>query len=244
MAESAAAAETEGPTEGRADIPRTIAVDGSAASGKSTVGRRLAAALGYPFLDTGIMYRAITATALRRAIDAHDPEALGRLARSVRMRVEPGSPATGDTSRIFVDGQDVTDELRTQPVEDNVSIVSQAPEVREAMVDQQRRIAGERPVVMVGRDIGTVVLPDADLKIYLDASVEERALRRHREFEALGRDASREAVLEDIRRRDQIDTERAVSPLRPADDARIIDTNGMTPDEVFETALALVNGED
>lgn len=244
MPESTAATETEVPATGRRSAPRTIAVDGSAASGKSTVGRRLAAALGYPFLDTGIMYRAITATALQRGVDPHDPDALGRLARSVKMQVEPGSPATGDTSRIFVDGVDVTEELRTQAVEDNVSIVSRAPEVREAMVAQQRSIAGQRPVVMVGRDIGTVVLPKADLKIYLDASIDERARRRHAEFEALGRDASHEAVLEDIRRRDQIDSERAVSPLRPADDARIIDTDGLTLEQVLEAALALLESEE
>lgn len=244
MRDSATATETEGPTADHGRRPRTIAVDGSAASGKSTIGRRLAATLGYPFLDTGIMYRAITATALRRRVDVHDAEVLGRLAREVRMQVTPGNPATGETSRIIVDGEDVTDELRSQSVEENVSFVSQAPEVRDAMVAEQRRIAGHQPVVMVGRDIGTVVLPDADLKIYLDASIEERARRRHREFEALGRDASHDAVLEDIRRRDQIDSERAISPLRPADDARIIDTDGMTVEQVFEAALALATGEE
>lgn len=236
-----AGAHNAAPNSGRA--PRTIAVDGSAASGKSTVGRRVARELGYPFLDTGIMYRAITAVALNRSIDVHDAEALSELAHGVRMEVRPGHPSSDEPSRIFVDGVDVTDELRSEAVEENVSLVSRAPGVREAMVKRQQEIAGKQPVVMVGRDIGTVVLPNADLKIYLDASVEERARRRHLEFESLGRDASREAVLEDLRRRDRIDTERAVSPLRPADDARVINTDGMALEEVVEQALEMARGE-
>lgn len=239
MRESAAT--TSSTTDGDA-MARSIAVDGSAASGKSTIGRRLAAALGYPFLDTGIMYRAITAAALQRGIDPADAEALGRLARSVTVDVHPGHPADGDPSRIFIDGRDITDELRNPEVEEAVSIVSQAPGVREAMVARQREIAGEQPIVMAGRDIGTVVLPGAGLKLYLDASVEERARRRHQEFERLGRDASHEAVLEDLRRRDQIDSERELSPLRPADDATIINTDGLTLDEVLQKALSLTRG--
>lgn len=225
-------------------MPRTIAVDGSAASGKSSIGRRLAAELGYPFLDTGIMYRAITVAALERSIDVKDIDALGKLAQNIEMDVRPGNPATGEPSRIFLDGVDVTDDLRDPEVEEAVSMVSQAPGVRDAMVARQREIAGHQPVVMAGRDIGTVVLPDADLKIYLDASVEERARRRHREFESLGRDASHEAVLEDLRRRDQIDSERALSPLRPADDAQVIITDGLTPDDVLQKALSLTRGEE
>jgi cytidylate kinase len=245
MPESAAAASgTEGPATAGRRTPRTIAVDGSAASGKSTIGRRLAAALGYPFLDTGIMYRAITLAALDRNVDPNDPDALAALAGSVRIDVEPGDPATGGPSRILADGRDVTDALRSQAVEDAVSLVSRAPGVREAMVTRQRQIAGQQPIVMAGRDIGTVVLPNADLKIYLDASPEERARRRHTEFESLGRDASHDAVLEDLRRRDQIDSEREVSPLRPADDAHVINTDGLDLEQVLEKALALVNGGD
>lgn len=240
MGESATATGPDGSTRGAGGAPRTIAVDGSAASGKSSIGRLLAAELGYPFLDTGMMYRAVTVIALRRGIDLDDSEALAALAGGMSMEVRLSQPSSGDRTRILVDGVDVTDELRSQAVEDAVSIVSQAPGVRHAMVARQREIAGHQPIVMAGRDIGTVVLPDADLKIYLDASVEERARRRHSEFEGLGRDASHDAVLQDLRRRDRIDSERAVSPLRPADDARVIDTDGLGQSDVLEIALSLV----
>lgn len=243
MGEPATAATPDGSTQSREDVPRTIAVDGSAASGKSTIGRLLATELDYPFLDTGMMYRAITVVALQRGVDLDDPDALGTLADGISMEVRPGHPSSGDQTHILVDAVDVTGELRSQAVEDAVSLVSQAPGVRAAMVARQREIAGHQPVVMVGRDIGTVVLPDADLKLYLDASVEERARRRHREFEVLGRDASHEAVLEDLRRRDRIDSERAVSPLRPAHDARIIDTDGLARSDVLALALSMARGE-
>ena len=219
---------------------RTIAVDGSAASGKSTVGKRLAAELGYAFLDTGIMYRAMTVAALQRRLDLHDESQLEELATSLDMRVELADPSSEKQSRISIDGVDVTDEIRSAPVEKAVSLVSQARPVREAMVALQREIAGRHPVVMAGRDIGTVVLPRADLKLYLDASPGERARRRHREFEALGRDSSPDAVHDDLERRDRIDSQRAVSPLRPAEDARLIDTDGRSPDDVFREAVALI----
>lgn len=220
--------------------PRTIAVDGSAASGKSTVGRRLAAYLGYPFLDTGIMYRAITLAAIQRGIPLTDEAALSRLAQSVRMDVGIPLPGSDAPASITVDGRDVTGLLRSQDVEDAVSLVSRVPGVRAALVQKQRESAARRRIVMAGRDIGTVVLPDADLKIYLDASLEERAARRHREFAALGRQVTAEEVLEDIRRRDQIDSQRPVSPLRPAEDAVIIDTDGLTLDQVMERVIRLV----
>lgn len=207
------------------------------------MGRRLAAELGYPFLDTGIMYRAMTVAALDRELDISDERTLGDLVRSVEMRVELAEPSTGKTSRISVDGVDVTDRLRSQAVEDAVSLVSQIEAVRDAMVALQREIAGRQPVVMAGRDIGTVVLPDADVKIYLDASLEERARRRHEEFEVLGRDASRDAVHADLERRDRIDSEREVSPLRPADDAQVIDTDDLTMEEALRKAVSLVRGK-
>ena len=236
------------PSRKRRTLPRTIAVDGSAASGKSAVGRRLAAKLGYPFLDTGSMYRAITWAALRRGIALGDQQALGDLASALNMEVSLADPGSMDGASISVDGEDVTSQLRQAEVEEAVSIVSRVAGVREAMVRLQREIAaGQTPVlsraegiVMAGRDIGTVVLPDADLKVYLDASIEERAGRRHREFATLGRSATQQMVLEDLRRRDQIDSQRAVSPLRPAEDAVIIDTDGLSLQEVVQRVLALV----
>ena len=223
-------------------VPHTIAVDGSAASGKSTIGRRLAAALGYRFLDTGVMYRAVTAAALEHGLDPHDGDALAALASALDIGVSLPEPGSGEPSRISVDGVDVTDHLRRPEVEENVSLVSRVPGVREALVRKQREFAGTFPIVMAGRDIGTVVLPDADLKVYLDASPEERARRRHSEFVGGGASVTEEMVLQDLRRRDQIDTERAVSPLRPADDAVIIDTDALTPDQVFDRVLGLVRG--
>ncbi len=220
---------------------RIIAVDGSAASGKSTVGKRLAAELGFPFLDTGIMYRAMTVAALQRGLDLDDKSQLETLATSVDMRVDLADPSDSKQSRVYVDGIDVTGDIRSGPVEEAVSIVSQARPVREAMVTLQRTLAGKHPIVMVGRDIGTVVLPEADLKLYLDASPEQRARRRHQEFEALGRDSSPDAVRDDMERRDRIDKQRTVSPLRPADDARLIDTDRLSLDDVLRKAVALVD---
>ena len=230
------------PSRKHRAIPRVIAVDGSAASGKSTVGQRLAAVLGYPFLDTGVMYRAVTWAALHRGIDVHDRAALSDLAASVRLDVGPPSPGSTESCTIAVDGIDVTTELRTPEVEEAVSLVSRVAGVRSALVKLQRDIAGRQDMVMAGRDIGTVVLPDAGLKVYLDASPEERARRRHQEFATLERNVSEEMVLADLRRRDQIDSERSVSPLRPADDAVIINTDGLALDEVLRRVLELVEG--
>jgi CMP/dCMP kinase len=240
MGDSATAAEIEGqPSRVPEMLPRLIAVDGSAASGKSTVGRRLAAALGYPFLDTGVMYRAATWAALQRGVELSDDNALSQLASSLNMQVELAEPASGEGPRMYIDGTDVTEQMRLPEVEENVSLVSRVAGVREALVARQREIAGEGPLVMAGRDIGTVVLPHADLKVYLDASPEERARRRYQEFAALNRNVTQEMVLEDLRRRDRIDKQREVSPLRPADDAVILNTDGMTQDEVLNRVLEL-----
>jgi len=200
----------------------------------------LAARLGYPFLDAGIMYRAITFSAVKRGIPATDAPALSRLASLVDMQVGLAEPGSGETATISVDGEDVTAELRRPDVEEAVSLVSRVAGVRDALVALQRRIAASRPIVMAGRDIGTVVLPDADLKVYLDASLNERAARRHREFGALGREVTQADVLQDLRRRDQIDKKRTASPLRPAPDAVIIETDSLTLDEVMSRVMRLV----
>jgi cytidylate kinase len=224
------------------DSPRLIAVDGSAASGKSTVGRKIAEELGYPFLDTGLMYRAVTLAALERAVDINEGKALAKLARELKLAVNPPTPGSTETCSILINEVDVTSQLRRPSVEDAVSLVSRVAGVREALVEQQRAIAGRQPMVMAGRDIGTVVLPDADIKLYLDASISERARRRHSEFQDHGRAVTEDVVLEDLRRRDQIDTERAVSPLRPAEDAVVIGTDGLSLEDVVAKALRLVMG--
>jgi len=237
---TAAGADRETPSGTLNHLPRVIAVDGSAASGKSSVGRLLAARLGYPFLDTGVMYRAITFAAIDAATDTADETALGQLAESVSISVTLIDARSGSETIVSIDGRDITASLRRPDVEGAVSLVSRVPAVRDALVRQQREIAEQKAIVMAGRDIGTVVLPDADLKLYLDASVEERAGRRHREFESLGRSLTHEDVLGDLRRRDQIDTERDVSPLRPADDAVIIHTDGLTLNQVMARVIAIV----
>lgn len=222
-------------------IPSVIAIDGPSASGKSAVGRQVARRLRYRFLDTGAMYRAMTWWMLRQGIDPARPADVGRLANTAEVTMYPETPGTGEGSRIWVDGAEATPFLRTAEVEAAVSLVSRVPAVRRAMVAQQRRMAQQRMVV-AGRDIGTVVLPDAPLKVYLDASAEERARRRYRELQGQGVDVDLAAVLEDLRRRDNIDSRRRISPLRPAPDAVIINTDGLSLDEVVEQVLTLVRG--
>ena len=222
--------------------PRVIAIDGPAAAGKSTVGREIGIQLGYPFLDTGAIYRAMTWTALHRGVDLSDEDALSELAASLSIDVGPPTPESIEPSTIFVDGQDVTRFLRQPEVEAAVSLVSRVAGVRNALVKLQRDLAGRNAVVMAGRDIGTVVLPNADLKLYLDASVEERARRRFVELSALGMDLTEEDVLRDLRRRDRIDSERSVSPLRPAEDAVILDTDGLTLEKVVQRLMEIVEG--
>ena len=239
---AAAAAGESGAGSHLRQAPLLIAVDGSAASGKTSVGLRLAERLGYRFLDTGIMYRAITWSALQRGIDPHDAKELARLASAIDMRVVLPLPGTDEAARIRIDGIDVTDKLRSPEVDEAVSAVSQVAGVREALVRRQKEIAANGRIVMAGRDIGTVVLQKAPLKLYFDASLEERAKRRHADFVQVGHESSEEAVLEDLRRRDQIDSGRELSPMKPADDAVVIDTDGMTMDEVLTRALALAEG--
>jgi cytidylate kinase len=220
--------------------PSTIAIDGPAASGKSTIGLRLANALGYLFFDTGVMYRAVTWLALNRGIDIQDEAALSRLAEEARIDVAPASKSDGRTSDVLVNGQDITWEIRSRSVDANVSPVSAYRDVRSALTEQQRRIGLRGKVVMVGRDIGTVVLPDADLKIYLDASAEERARRRYTEIIARGGEADYEEILKKVCERDRIDSTRDVAPLKAAEDAIVVDSDKLTADEVFEQVLALV----
>ena len=218
-------------------MPASIAIDGPVASGKSAVGSRLARHLGYRLVDTGMMYRAITCLALDKGLDLHDEAALAELGASAKMQVLPGPADEPDASRVLVNGTDVTSRLRSPEVGEAVSLVSRVPAVRQAMVTIQREVASDGSVVMVGRDIGTVVLPEAPIKAYLDASVEERSRRRHAELQATGRTETIEDVREQLALRDKIDSQRDTSPLRPADDALVIQTDNMTIQNVVDRIL-------
>jgi cytidylate kinase len=213
--------------------PSIIAIDGPAASGKSTLGRRLAEALGYLFFDTGVMYRAVTWLALQRDVDMRDEKGLTSLAESAQIDIAPPSRSDGRVCDVLVGGKDITWEIRLPDVDAKVSVVSAYPGVRQALSEQQRRIGRRGRVVMVGRDIGTVVLPDADLKVYLDATAEERARRRFDEICARGGQADYAEILAQVLERDRIDSTRAVAPLRPAPDAVILDSDKMDADQVF-----------
>jgi cytidylate kinase len=222
--------------------PCTIAIDGPAASGKSTIGELLARRLGYLYFDTGLMYRAVTWAALSRDVPIGDEAAVTALAEGLRIDVVPPTVDDGRQCTVLADGVDVTWAVRTPEVDANVSPVSAYPGVRRALVVQQRRVAAAGPVVMVGRDIGTIVLPDADLKLYLDATVEERARRRWREVRTRGEAAGYEAVLDSMRRRDEIDSRRAVAPLRVAGDAAVVETTDLTIEDVLAAVERLVEG--
>lgn len=215
-------------------IPNIIAIDGPAASGKSTLGEKLAEVLGYLYFDTGIMYRAVTLAALQNKLSMDDETGVTGLAERVMIDVQPPSVQDGRKADVLLDGKDITWEIRSKEVEANVSQVSAYAGVRTAMTEQQRRVGRRGRVVMVGRDIGTVVLPEAELKIYLDASAEERARRRHAELAQRGEQISYEEILEAMKRRDRIDSTRAVAPLKPADDAVIVNTDELEIDEVLE----------
>ncbi len=214
-------------------IPSIIAIDGPAASGKSTLGLKLAREFGFLFFDTGVMYRAVTWTVLQQQIPVTDEETITKLAERINIDVRPASASDGRTSDILVDGRDVTWEIRQKEVEANVSVISAYPGVRRALTIQQRRIGQRGRVVMVGRDIGTVVLPEADLKIYLDASAEARARRRYKELLQRGENTDYDNILAAMRERDRIDSTRQVAPLRPAPDAIILNSTELDADQVI-----------
>jgi cytidylate kinase len=220
--------------------PSTIAIDGPSAAGKTTLARQLAETLGYLYFDTGVMYRAVTLVALRRGIDLQDEAAVTAAAWELHIDVLPPIVDDGRPSTVLVDGEDVTWRLREADIDASVSIPSAYAGVRAAMTGQQRRIAERGQVVMVGRDIGTVVLPDADLKLYIDATVEERARRRWEEHKRNGRADSYESILAAMRKRDRLDSQRAVAPLRPADDAIVIDTTEMDAAQMLAHVMGLI----
>jgi cytidylate kinase len=208
-----------------------VAIDGGVASGKSAVGKRVAERLGFPFIDSGLMYRAITRLAAERGIDAGDDDAVTQLARSVQLTVE------GD--RVWADGVELTDGIYDADFAQALPRISAIAGVREALVEQQRQAAGDG-VVMAGRDIGTVVFPNADHKFFLTASLDEKVRRRAAQFERRGERVDSEAMRREVEARDRVDTERAIAPLRPAPDAIVIDTDNLDVDEVVELIVRQV----
>ncbi len=216
---------------------KIIAIDGPAASGKSTLAEIIAQKLGFFYFDTGVMYRAATLEALERFKSVDDEAMVSELASQIQIDVQ--APTVLDDRRmdVLVDGKDVTWEIRTPLVDKNVSKVSAYKGVRDALTEQQRRIGSRGYMVMVGRDIGTVVFPDASKKIYLDASPEERAMRRYKENLCRGGKSSYEDILASIKNRDKIDSSRSVAPLRIAEDACIINSDGKTVAQVVSEAM-------
>jgi cytidylate kinase len=213
-----------------------VALDGPGSSGKSSVGAAAARAVGYRFCDTGLLYRAVTWLAEERGVSVDDATGLVGLVDDVELAPDD----TGRLSRVLVDGVDHTADVRAPAVDAAVSAVSAVPEVRGALLERQRTIALDGAIVMAGRDIGTVVLPDADLKIYLDASVEERARRRTQERGLDPTSPGAQEILDALRRRDRLDTTRAVAPLRVADDARIVTTDGNTFEQTVDAVVATI----
>lgn len=221
-------------------LPQAIAIDGPAASGKTTIGKMLAVALNYLFLDTGFMYRAVTLAALENDVPIDNESAVFNLLQTLDIDVEASSGAEdGRLYTALLNGRDVTWDIRTAEVDKNVSQVSKYQRVRQNLVQRQREIANRGRVVMVGRDIGTVVLPDAPLKLYIIASPVERARRRWQEKIDRGQEPDYDQILADIIRRDEIDSSRQHSPMRPADDAILLDTTDSKPEAIVEQILAL-----
>jgi cytidylate kinase len=217
-----------------------VALDGPGSSGKSSVGAAAALELGYRFCDTGLLYRALTWLALARHVKPTETEALVELAREVELAPDE----QGRLDRVVVDGRDVTEEVHTAIVDQHVSDVARVPEVRAALLPRQRALARGGGIVMAGRDIGTVVLPGADLKIYLDASVEERARRRAEERELSPGSPEARWILAQLRRRDEIDRNRPVAPLRIADGAVVIRTEGNRFEETVAAVVAAVRAAE
>ena len=218
----------------------TIAIDGPAGSGKSTLGAALAQRLHYTYFDSGVVYRAFTWLALRRGVHVHDQEALVRMAREADLTVSRPTVQDGRQFTVLIGGEDATWGIRTPEVDHHVSAVSAHPDVRVVANERLREISKAGGIVMVGRDIGTVVLPDADFKLYLTASGEERAHRRCRELQARGVEADYEAILAEMRRRDGLDSGRATAPLRPAADAVHLASDHLTVEEEVERVVRLL----
>jgi cytidylate kinase len=210
-----------------------VAIDGGVASGKSAVGRRVADALALPFVDSGLMYRAITRLAAERGIDPRDSDAVTRLAEATDVRI--------DGEHVWANGVELTDRIYDADHAEALPLISAIPGVRAALVAQQRRLAGGEGVVMAGRDIGTVVFPDADFKLFLVASLDEKVRRRAAQYERRGERVDAEAMRKEVEERDRVDSQRAIAPLKPAPDAVVIDTDKLEIDEVVDAILKRID---
>lgn len=220
--------------------PSIVAIDGPAGSGKSTLAHLLAKRLGYVYFDTGVMYRAVSLAALERGVSIDDEVGLSELAETIRIDVDAPSVDDGRLYTVLLDGVDVTWHIRTSGVDAIVSPVSALPGVRRALLEQQRRVGRRGHVIMVGRDIGTVVFPDADRKLFVDASLEARARRRHEELLQRGERVTYEHVLDEMRRRDERDRSKPISPLVPAPDAIVLDTTALEIEAMVDKAEAIL----
>jgi len=215
-----------------------VAIDGPAGAGKSTIAKCLARRLGFSYLDTGAMYRSLTLKALQTGVNFEDEPALEAMSRQTSIDLQ-GDPVNG--VRVILDGRDVSQEIRTPEVTNQTCYIARASKVRAVMVGLQQEIGSRHNVVIEGRDIGTVVFPDAAYKFYLDATVEERAQRRYKEFLEKGKEISLEQVIADVRRRDESDFSRTVGPLKKADDAIVIDSTALTIEQVVEEMAGYMN---
>lgn len=225
-------------------LPRRITIDGPAGSGKSSVSFAVARDLGYVFVDTGAFYRAVTLAALEAGLAEAPESEIIALARQITITISADLDADGRQYTVLLDGRDVTWAIRTPAVEVNVSRISAMPLVRDAINIQQRAVAARNPVIMVGRDIGTTVLPDADLKLYLDASLEVRAMRRYQQSLDKGDLAQLDAIRLDLQARDAYDSSREISPLQQASDALYINSDGMTIAEVVAYIERIIIGRE
>jgi len=216
---------------------RSIAIDGPSGAGKSTLAKRLAQELGFLYVDTGAIYRTVGLAARRRGIDPADAEAVAAILRELAITMGYGQDGL---QHMFLDGEDVTQAIRENEISVYASKVASIPAVRDFLLEMQRRTAREHSVIMDGRDIGTVVLPRADVKLYLTAAPEARAERRFRELLERGQQADFDQVLREVKERDRRDTERETAPLRQAEDAVLADTTGLDLEESFQLLLGLI----
>lgn len=215
----------------------SVAIDGPSGAGKSTLARKAAAVLGYLYVDTGAIYRTVALSAVRRGIDPADRDRLVPVLGELDIRLEYGDDGL---QHMYLNGEDVSQAIRVHEISQHASTVSAIPQVRAFLLDLQRDLARKNNVIMDGRDIGTVVLPDADVKIFLTASPESRAHRRHLELQQRGQDTDFNTVLRDIIHRDEQDTNRPIAPLRQAEDAVLIDTTNLDLDQSLEAILSAI----